>query len=167
MHPSITTFITCDYCLEILYAPLVSWDMNSRGAKLKNFGDFCQNLPMGLPQLLAVEQTIPRFSLNNYQNTLQSLSIGYDVIDLMSTQSKLVSNSKCFHFLFPEICSPMDTTNTLKKIYGNTNESKSKYLEISEFIYNVIKQVQNTNQYIDKQWNTCPMKIVDNAILSM
>ena len=43
-HNSIKSFLSDDYALEILYATLVSWDMNSRGAKMKYFDDFKESI---------------------------------------------------------------------------------------------------------------------------
>jgi hypothetical protein len=85
----------------------------------------------------------------------------------MLTSGKLVSNSKTLHFVFPALCPPMDRTNTLKKLYGNTGESKKKFLEVLDLAYDIIGGLQNPNQYLDQQWNTYETKLVDNAILLM
>ena len=42
--PRIGSFLSNNYHLEILYALLVSWDMDSRGAKMKFFDEFKGNL---------------------------------------------------------------------------------------------------------------------------
>lgn len=166
-HRCISSFMSCDYCLEILYATLASWDMNTRGAKMKEFDDFCFNLRKALPELTVIEDAIPSFTTENYQTVLQALSNAYDAIHLMKGNAKLVSISKCLHFLFPDVCMPMDKKNTLKKMYGNEGESKLKYRELTEFAYDTISRADDPSRHIDELWNACVMKMVDNAIILM
>jgi len=85
----------------------------------------------------------------------------------MKTSGRLVSNLKCFHFVFPRLCLPMDKENTLQKLYGNREETQARFLEVLEFSYDVIAGTQNPQQYLDNQWNTCETKLVDNAIMLM
>ena len=83
----------------------------------------------------------------------------------MKTSGKLVSNAKCLHYIFPDLCLPMDRTNTLQKLYGNTYESAARFLDVLEFGYDVLAGIQNPQQYAHGSWNTCPTKLVDNAII--
>jgi len=50
---NIKSFLADDYNAEILYATLVSWDMNSRAAKMKYFDDFRKNLISNIDLLVA------------------------------------------------------------------------------------------------------------------
>ena len=166
-HTAVDAFLRSDICIEILYATLVSWDMNSRGAKMKDFEDFKNNLQSNIPAFQAVEAAARAFTWVNRNAVVQSLSALYDLLALMQTNGKLVSNSKALHFVFPALCPPMDRTNTLQKLYRNTAESKNKFLEILEFTYDIIGAIQNPHQYLDHQWNTFETKLVDNAIILM
>jgi hypothetical protein len=166
-HPSVASFLSSDNCIELLYATLVSWDMNGRGAKLKDYLDFKSNLMANMTAFQAVETAAPKFTWAKNREMLQALAALYSSLALMKTEGKLVSNSKCIHYLFPSYCLPMDRTNTLQKLYGNTMESKNKFLEILEFSYEVIESIQNPRQYLDDHWNTSEMKLVDNAIIMM
>jgi len=166
-YPCVSSFLSCDTCVEILYATLVSWDMNSRGAKMKDYADFKSNLQGNSAAFQAVETASAAFAWTNRVDVIQSLSTLYDSLALMKTNGKLVSNSKCLHFVFPDLCPPMDRTNTLKKLYGNTGESKTRFLEVLDFSYDVIAGIQNPKQYLDTQWNTCATKLVDNAIIML
>ena len=85
----------------------------------------------------------------------------------MKTEGRLVSNSKCLHFVFPGLCLPMDTANTLQKLYGSPYETRERFLEVLEFSYDAIATIENPQQYFDDQWNTCETKLVDNAIFLM
>lgn len=163
-HAHIASFLSCDMCVEILYATLVSWDMNSRGAKMKAFAEFKRNLLDNTAGFQAVEAGLAAKSREHLIDELLSL---YDSLDLMLSKSKFVSNSKCLHFVFPSLCLPMDRENALKKLYGHTMPSRRKFLEILELARHVIEAVDNPKQYLDEKWNTCEMKLVDNAIILM
>jgi len=166
-HSSVSAFLSSDTCIEILYATLVSWDMNFRAAKLKDYADFKSNLVSNIPAFQAVEITSSSFSWMNRSAVLLALSALYDKLNLMKTGGRLVSNSKCIHYVFPALCVPMDRGNTLQKLYGNTTESKNKFIEILNLSYDTLMSIANPQQYLDKQWNTSEMKLVDNAILMM
>ena len=89
----------------------------------------------------------------------------YKNLKLMKTESKLVSNSKFLHFIFPELFMPMDRRNTLTYIYGNTNESIHKYIEIIKFSFDIFESINKWEKYLSDPWNVSPPKIIDNAIL--
>lgn len=163
-HTLVGHFLSRDMCVEILYATLVSWDMNSRAAKMKDFSDFKQNLLDNLPAFQAVEHAL---AANNPAKAVESLLLLYDDLNLMKSYSNLVSNSKCLHFVFPSLCLPMDGANTLTKLYGNTSESRNKFRELIDFANDVLTATKNPKQYLDDGWNTCEMKLVDNAIILM
>lgn len=164
--PDTGSFLACDYHLEILYAVLVAWDMNSRGAKLKDFGDFKDNILSCISDLQALDKAIKDLDTSK-TDVKNLLATAFSKLELMKTSRKLVSNSKCLHFLFPFLCMPMDRGNTLQYLYGNTNESPTpdKYLEISDFCFRVMAQPVDFKPYLDDQWNQTIPKLVDNAII--
>ena len=163
--PKISTFLSIDYNLEILYAVLVSWDMNSRGAKLKYFDDFKSALISCCPELEAIENELETFDIPQENEILELLKKAFLKLELMETSSRLVSNSKCLHFLFPSLCMPMDRTNTLHYLYGNTNESPKRYLDIIRFSFEVMQQSLQFDKYLDDLWNQSVPKLIDNAII--
>lgn len=164
-HNSIESLLSDDYALEILYATLVSWDMNSRGAKMKYFDDFKNSLLSAKRELFELENCVLTFNPNSAQRILICLRQAFSELTLMETGGRLVSNSKCLHFLFPSVCMPMDRTNTLKYLYGNTNESENKYVEITEFSFEVMRATNNCRQFVDELWNTSIPKMIDNSII--
>lgn len=166
-YKSVKSFLLNEECIEILYATLVSWDMNSRGAKMKDYADFKDSLQSNSSTFQVIENAAEDFSWKNCNAVVKSLTDIFDKLSLMKTDSKLVSNSKCLHFVFPDLCPPMDGTNTLKKIYGNTGESIHKFREILELTYDIIGGISNPKQYLDNQWNLSETKLVDNAIIMM
>lgn len=165
--PDVAGFVASAANLEMVYATLVAWDMNSRAAKMKDFVPFCASITVALPHLVAVEQAIPGLANGNRQPVLTALSNAYDVLNLMASGKKLVSNAKCLHFLLPDACMPMDGKNTLTKMYGTTSETKTKFLEMTEFAFDAIAQATPPSGVIGQGWNTCLTKMVDNAIILM
>jgi hypothetical protein len=156
---NIKAFLKNDYNLEILYATLVSWDMNSRGAKMKEFTAFKKSLLDCIPEFEIIEE-------NTDMNTIfQILEKTFEKLHVMEGKSKLVSNSKMLHFLFPHLFMPMDGKNTLYYFYNNTNESVKKYISIIKFSNEIMKESIDWNSYLNNGWNTTPPKIIDNAIL--
>lgn len=164
---TVGAFLASNTCIEILYATLVSWDMNGRGAVMKDYDDFRNNLQGNVDYFQAVETVADGFTWENRLPVVHALSNLYDRLSLMQTNGRLVSNSKVLHFVFPTLCPPMDKTSTLKKLYGHTAESKNKFLEVLEFSYDTISGIRNPQQYLDNQWNTSEAKLVDNAIILM
>lgn len=163
--PKISTFLSSKHNLEILYAVLVSWDMNSRGAKMKYFDDFKGSLISCLPKLEAIENKFKIFDIAREDEMLELLKNAYLNLELMETKGRLVSNSKCLHFLFPSLCMPMDRVNTLQYLFNNTNESTKRYLDIIRFQFEVLQQSVQFEKYLDDNWNQSVPKLIDNAII--
>jgi hypothetical protein len=166
-YPTVSSFLACSTCVRSIYDTLISWGMNIRGAKMKPYAAFVTEIQNNSGAFQNVEASAASFSWTNRAAVLQSLSALYASLALMTTSGKLVSNSKCFHFVFPSLCLPMDRKHTLQKLYGNQGESPAKFLEVLEPTYDVIAGIQNPQQYFDNQWNTCETKLVDNAIWLM
>ncbi len=166
-HHCVASFLACDTCVEMMYATLVSWGMNSRAAKLKDYGDFRSNINSNAAGFQSVEAASSSFTWANRASVVQALTSLYASLSLMKSGGKLVSNSKCLHLVFPILCLPMDTVNTLQKLYGSISESQARFVEVLEFSYDAIAIIPNPQLYFDNQWNTCETKLVDNAIFLM
>ena len=161
---SIKSFLRNDYHIEILYATLVSWDMNSRRAKMKYFDEFKANILSCLNQFKKLE-TFEKSGDTDLIRLVSTLRNTYENLNLMKTSGKLVSNSKLLHFLFPRLLMPMDRENTLSYFYGNTGESLNKYIEIIKLSSEIINSPENWDNYLDNKWNTTVPKTIDNAII--
>lgn len=159
---SIEGFLGNDYHMEILYATLVSWDMNSRAARMKGFGAFKANVLSCLDHFRKLEAfENDAMKVGRLPSCLRA---AYDSLSLMETHLRLVSNSKLLHFLFPRTLMPMDG-NTLTYFYGHTGESANKYVEITGVLYEIMRMPEDWRQYLDNEWNTTVPKLVDNAII--
>jgi hypothetical protein len=161
---SIQSFLSSDYHMEMLYATLVSWDMNSRAAKMKYFTEFKANILSNLGRLAELENWERAGNLNSAA-AISILRSIYDSLNVMKSGGKLVSNSKLLHFLFPNSYMPMDRNNTLWYFYGNTGESPNKYVEIIELSFEIMSMPEKWDTYLDNNWNTTVPKMIDNAIL--
>lgn len=163
--PSIKTFLESNHNIELLYATLVAWDMNSRGAKMKYFDQFKDSIIKPLKHLEKLEAIFTDNGLQDEEDILRILGQIYLDLDLMVTKSRLVANSKTLHFLFPDFLVPMDKTNTLSFLYTNNNESVDRYLEIVRFSFELMKNSIDFSKYLDQQWNQTVPKLIDNAII--
>ncbi len=162
---SLSKFINNDYNLEIVYATLVSWDMNSRGAKMKYFDDFKENI-LQLSSKLEKLWKKRLEEVSDFDAMLNVVSDVYDRLHVMKTGGKLVSNSKLLHFIFPHLLMPMDRSNTLVYFYKYTNESKKQYLDILRWSYSMAKDSSiEWGKRLDDQWNSTIPKILDNAVI--
>lgn len=162
---SLSSFIKHDYNLEIIYATLVSWDMNSRRAKMKYFDDFKENI---LQITNKLEELWRRRleEVDDFETMLGVISDIYDKLHVMNTGGKLVSNSKLLHFIFPDLLMPMDRSNTLVYFYKYTNESKKQYLDIIRWSYDMTRKTDiDWPKYLDDKWNATIPKVLDNAII--
>jgi len=154
-----------DDFIELLYITLVSWDMNARGAKMKYFDEFKKDIL----ENKAYFKTLSKYKLDQIDEidflgikaTLEEL---YNRLDLMRSRGKLVSNSKLMHYLLPDLVMPMDRYNTLNFFFGNTNETKHKFLDIIECSYYIVKDI-DLSKFLDDEWNQSITKIIDNAII--
>ena len=162
---SIESFLRNDYHIEILYATLVSWGMNSRRAKMKYFDDFKKSIIDRLNQFKEIETFEKSGDIDLIKKLGSTLRKAYENLELMETNARLVSNSKLLHFLFPKLLMPMDGANTLCYLYGNTGESLNKYIEIIELSSEIMNIPENWDNYLDNKWNITVPKMIDNAII--
>lgn len=158
------SFLQDDYNIELLYATLVAWDMNSRGAKMLYFDYFRGNILSCLDQLRQLESLLVS-NQNQRNDILQVLRTLYDNLTLMMSGGRLVSNSKLLHFLFPDKLTPMDRTNTLQYFYNNTGESSNKFIEITNVAFDIMGMEENWAAHLDQMWNVSVPKMIDNAVL--
>lgn len=161
---NIKSFLADDYNAEILYATLVSWDMNSRAAKMKYFDDFRNNLMSNIDLLQKLESSIEKegFRSSKIPSLLQVL---YDRMNLMLSNEKMVANSKVLHYLFPNVLIPIDRTNTILYLYGKDGTSRKRYLEAINFSFDVMESNLCWGNYLDEKWNSTIPKLIDNAII--
>lgn len=165
-NKSLSQLFGNNYFMELIYATLTSWDMNTRSAKMKDFEDFRDSILSNKKCFLKLESLkLDKLTQKDFVCIRKILSKLYDGLNLMETKSKLVSNSKVMHFFLPHLIMPMDRKNTLEFFFGNITESKNKFLDIFECSYNICKEIE-LHRFLDNKWNASLPKIIDNAIIS-
>lgn len=155
-----------DRYIELIYATMVSWDMNSRGARMKFFDEFKSNILDNKKRFLDLStHVLDDLSEKEFRKEKRLCGIIYSNLHVMKSSGKLVSNSKTMHFILPDLIMPMDGQNTLNFFFGNTSESRNKFLSILECSYHIAKEV-DLRQFLDRKWNLSITKVIDNAIIS-
>jgi len=166
---NIEKFLTDEYTLELLYATLISWNMNTRRAKLKYFTDFKTDILNNISLFKEFEKNF-YISTKNYFKPIPKffhiLEQMYNNLNIMESKSKFVSNAKLLHFIFPEKLMPMDRKYTLSYFYENTNDGTlTKYKEIINLSFEIMNNLTDYKNYLDNKWNTTFPKVIDNAII--
>jgi len=164
---SIKRFIKKDYNMEILYATLAAWDMNTRGAVMKDYEPFKNDIKRISRKLSDLEKLLRQYC-DDKKKIFVLLRNVYKNLHVMKSGNKLVSNAKLLHFLFPEYLLPMDGQNTLRYFYNNTDESVNKYIDIINLSFEIMTMKLKWQIYLDGEkddWNTNKPKLIDNAII--
>ncbi len=163
-----------DNFIELLWATLDAWNMNSRGAQLVDINDFKTNLNNCANDIESLKKySIEDLSEKNDKaekifNQLKNL---FENLKLTNTKTKLVTFSKTMHFLLPNLIVPIDRKYTLKFFELNININNAKY-EFSLFkniesAFGVFASEVNLDDFVNNksQWCKYKTKIIDNIII--
>jgi hypothetical protein len=119
---NIEYFLKNEMNIEYIYATLVAWDMDGRGARMKYFIEFKKSIKDNLKYFLQIENNginILNVELNIILPILENI---YKNIDIMQTNSKLVSLSKLLHGILKFLVQPdrikQGGTNGVSKNYN-------------------------------------------------
>lgn len=174
---SVGEFLENEANIELLYATLTSWDMNSRGAKMLYFKDIDENFMENFAALSSHFQLLEEYQgdeqyenqFETFQEFLEMIRETYNYSHVMKTNSKIVSNSKIFHFLLPDSFMPIDGKYTLNYLYGNNSESTNKFMEIFNFVYEIVEILidLNAGDYLDEMFYRSYPKLIDEAIIQI
>ena len=144
--------------LELCYSVLGLWGMDSRGARLKNFDDFCNAVEKARGILFEMEEAFAKPDQKPIESLVGEL---YDTLDVMQNKGRLIANAKLGHFLFPNWLMPAGGENTQRFLYeyrdahGNVernkdgsvkysnSDSKKRYGEIAQFCFDVRSRLQS------------------------
>ncbi|MDY0083330.1 MAG: hypothetical protein RBR74_09130 [Ignavibacteriaceae bacterium] len=155
--------------IELVYATLSAWNMNSRGARLNNFNDFEKSIFENENIL----NKLIKYSIEDLKKITVVEMLRELFMNLKLTEEGkpvLVTFSKTIHFFLPELIAPIDRKYTLNYFYGNTNVPKKKENQFKKFIdieleFCRISNITDLSKYIDNIWNANIPKILDNAII--
>lgn len=162
---NLSNLLKNDYFIELIYATLVSWDMNTRRAKMTYFDTFKEQIKQNMEGIIELSKyklnELTEKQFNIFQKKIMNI---YSNLNVMKSRSKLVANSKILHFLLPNLIIPIDRNNTLMFFYSNKNASDNKFRQILRYSYEISKRVE-FGKYFDNKWHTTIPKMIDNAII--
>lgn len=157
-----------DEFIELVYATLCAWNMNSRAAELTEFEDFKKSI-LENKELF---DYFKEYNLSNFTeiSNLKKLQDLFTKLKLCKQNAKLVTHSKTMHFFLPDLFVPIDRTYTVQFFRGYTtnlgslNEQIGLFLQYHVQFSNFAKE-KDLKKYIDDKWNKTIPKVIDNAII--
>lgn len=159
--------------VERLYAVLISWGMNSRGAKLASFEDFLDSIKKNRKTIEALSnfriEKVESFDSPTLLRLLKQLFDSLVIAEL--GKPKFVAFSKTMHFLFPNFIAPMDRQYTLKYFHPSPLPKDGELqFELFKMImedYRAFIAEHRLEKYLDDRWNLSLPKICDNLVIGM
>lgn len=162
-----------DNFIELLWATLDAWNMNSRGAQLVDIDDFKTNLNNCANDIESLKKySIEDLSEKNdkAENIFNQLKNLFENLKLTGTKTKLVTFSKTMHFLLPNLIVPIDRKYTLKFFELNINNAKYEFslFKKIESAFGLFASEVNLDDFVNNksQWCKYKTKIIDNIIIS-
>ncbi|MDD3178340.1 MAG: hypothetical protein PHR26_02365 [Candidatus ainarchaeum sp.] len=163
-----------DKNLELIYTTLISWNMNSRGARLTPINIFKKSILNNKKIIIDLKKYTFKDLLINFDEIFEKLYFLYNNLELCKQKTKIVTFSKTMHFLLPNLCVPIDRKYALNFFYNNrsiTNKNEfRKYKEIN-LNYCKIYEKYDLSKYLGKisdngiRWNITIPKILDNVVI--
>lgn len=162
-----------EYFIELIWATLDAWNMNSRSAKLADINDFKTNLINNTEAIESLKKySIEDLSEKNDKSKgiFEQLKNLFNKLELTNTDTKLVTFSKTMHFLLPNLIVPIDRTYTEK--FFKLNFNNPKYEEFDHFTniesaFGLFASEVNLDDFVRKnsKWCKYKTKIIDNIII--
>ena len=159
--------------IELVYTTLTAWNMNQRGAKLVKFDLFKQSIFDNKNIIQSLEKyRIEELDtiIDVIEKPIRSL---FNKLNLVETQSKLVTFSKTLHFFLPNLLMPIDRAYTLCFFYKNYNKADVDeqiriYLDIFEQFRQFARKNKDNEAFKEheKRWNKNLPKMIDNIIIA-
>ena len=161
-----------DEFIELIYVTLSSWNMNTRAAKLAEFNAF-KELLRGNKELIL---SLGKFRIEGLTESETEKVLGvmeqlfYNLKDLCHQESKVVTFSKCLHFLLPNLIVPVDRKYTLA-FFGykyNIPKELPKQFELYQNLFLAFTELSHNfdlKKYSKSRWNENIPKVLDNIII--
>jgi hypothetical protein len=160
---------------KLLYATLVKWNMNQKGARMVAFDDFKKSIRFWKINLVELYKYKLSEDINNEVTTIKDLlEKVFSNLKIMESTRRIVGVSKILHFLLPDLIILVDGKYTLPAFYGYNKFSKSakkEFITFWEIIHRTLeitKSLQLIPGDVDgEKWNTSVPKLIDNAIIGL
>lgn len=162
--------------IDLIWATLDAWNMNSRSAKLADIEDFKKNLIDNTEATEAIE-SLKKYSIEDLsekndksKGIFEQLKTLFNMLKLTDTDTKLVTFSKTMHFLLPNLIVPIDRKYTLKFFELNINNAKDEefdHFTNIESTFGLFASEVNLDDFVSKnsKWCKYKTKIIDNIII--
>ena len=161
-----------DEYLELVYVTLSSWNMNTRAAKLAEFDNFKNILRENKNLIISLEKyKIECLTKEEIEIILGDLKkLFYNLDGLCIQNSKIVTWSKCLHFLLPNLIVPIDRKYTLSFFNYKSNVPKDlgEQFYLYKNMYLIFIQLSkkfDLSKYYNGRWNENIPKVIDNIII--
>ena len=157
-----------DHFLEAVHSTLIQWGLNRRGAKIKPFKDFKENILANTDAIYNLKKYELEKLSNLYQIKEQIITL-FNSLNVMQSRAKLVSVSKTLAHFLPDLIPPIDYQNIYIFFYGDkglpTYAEVKKFWKLLEKFHYIQKRVglSKENHKLE-DFNTSVPKIIDNAI---
>lgn len=166
---SVSAAVTNDKFIRSLWKTLIAWGLNARGARLLSLEEFREVLLKNKDKISAWEDK--RIDETNLavEDVAEGLWELINHVRVSRAYNPIVSGSKTFHHLLPELVPPIDReyTRPFFKFWSQyfQNEPRSVFIYIWKKFAFIANKV-DLRQYIRRtDWNTTITKVIDNAII--
>lgn len=172
-HSTPCSALHSDEFLDSLYATLAAWGMHRmgpRGAKLADIAQIKDGFRRQEPSIRALQS----LSIGNITSAgVSDISAKvWDILDGLevgTSRTKLVANSKALHHLLPALVPPIDRAYTLRFFYDNTTLNKgdeATFKEIYPYFHRIaVTRREQITSHLGTGMNTSETKVIDNAIV--
>lgn len=164
--------IFSDEYIELIYVTLSAWNMNSRAAKLNEFNKFKEIIRNNKELIKSLSKyKIEKIDEKDLISIIEILDkLFFKMKNICIQNSKIVTFSKCLHFLLPNLVVPVDRKYTIsffkKSTIIPTELDKQFKLYKNMFLAFVyLSKKISFSQYLNERWNENIPKVVDNLII--
>lgn len=165
-HGSVAAAIRDDAFLCYLWKTLRAWGLNRPGPLVPPH-EFRRGVEQHLHRFallepLSIESILPPDIGEQVWSLIEAVPVKY-------SQNKVVSGSKAFHHLLPDLVPPMDRKYTRVFFHWADsmfqNRPREAFLDLFDG-YARVAQVVRPSQYVGAGWRTSPTKVLDNAVVA-
>jgi hypothetical protein len=163
--------------IKSVYKILISWGMNSQGAKLSDFTDFKESIISNKETIQKLQgyrlEEIDSFGI--IEEDIKSL---FENLNLVKTNSKFVTFAKTMHFFVPNLLMPMDGKYTVTFFYGNASalyygsvhnrdeKHRQMYKYIFEDTRKYARKLMSKGDFLNDGWSRNVPKLIDSLIIA-
>jgi len=172
-HASLRTLLDDDQYFDALYATLTAWGLHRMGpgsTKLRELAEIRDSVRESVEQLERLTTwNIATVGEERHAGIVDTLWAVIARLRVSVAKARIVANSKLLHHILPDLVPPIDREYTFRFFYERTMLSIDEERAFREMFARVLRIGQSSRLTIEATaksgWNTCPTKVVDNAIV--